>query len=119
MLNVFTLVNGRLFQEEIASFDELANVRLRETSPGVLRMDHDSNRHDDRAISLALACHRLVEKGERGGPIGKSIEPPSGTIADVAARFAPDRRDLIPARGEARPSLEHELWAAGVVAHDS
>lgn len=40
--------------------DELANVRLRETSPGVLRMDHDSGRHDDRAIALALAAHHLV-----------------------------------------------------------
>jgi phage terminase large subunit-like protein len=45
--------------------DELANVRLRETSPGVLRLDHDSGRHDDRAIALALAAHRLVERGER------------------------------------------------------
>lgn len=37
--------------------DELANVRLRETSPGVVRMDHDAGRHDDRAISLAMAAH--------------------------------------------------------------
>lgn len=40
--------------------DELANVRLRESSPGVLRMDHDPGRHDDRAIALALAAHWLV-----------------------------------------------------------
>lgn len=44
--------------------DELANVRLRETSPGVFRMDHDPDKHDDRAIALALAAHRLVERGE-------------------------------------------------------
>jgi Phage Terminase len=44
--------------------DELANVRLRDTSPGVMRMDHDSNRHDDRALSLALAAHALVSKTE-------------------------------------------------------
>lgn len=43
--------------------DELAGVRLRETTPGVLRMDHDSGRHDDRAIALALAATALVEKG--------------------------------------------------------
>lgn len=42
--------------------DELANVRLRETSPGVIRMDHDAGRHDDRAIALALAAHRLLEQ---------------------------------------------------------
>lgn len=37
--------------------EELANVRLRETSPGVIRMDHDSGKHDDRAIALAMASH--------------------------------------------------------------
>ncbi|HWE54778.1 MAG TPA: terminase large subunit [Acidimicrobiales bacterium] len=41
--------------------DELANLRLRETSPGVFRIDHDSDRHDDRAISLALAANDLLE----------------------------------------------------------
>jgi phage terminase large subunit-like protein len=46
--------------------DELANVRLRETSPGVLRMDHDPDRHDDRAIALALAALALIENPTRG-----------------------------------------------------
>jgi phage terminase large subunit-like protein len=46
--------------------DELANVRLRETSPGILRLDHDADRHDDRAIALALAAHSLVERGAPG-----------------------------------------------------
>ena len=40
--------------------DELANVRLRETSPGVLRMDHDPDKHDDRAITLAMAAQDLL-----------------------------------------------------------
>ena len=40
--------------------DELANVRLRETSPGVLRMDHDPDKHDDRAITLAMAAMDLL-----------------------------------------------------------
>lgn len=45
--------------------DELANVRLRETStPGQLRMDHDASRHDDRAIALALAAEWLVSRPE-------------------------------------------------------
>ena len=53
--------------------EELANVRLRETSPGVLRMDHDPDKHDDRAIALALAAHRLLERS----PIGQvSVGPP-------------------------------------------
>jgi phage terminase large subunit-like protein len=42
--------------------DELQNVRLRETSPGVIRMDHDPGRHDDRAIALAMAAHKLLER---------------------------------------------------------
>ena len=40
--------------------DELANVRLRETSPGVLRMDHDPDKHDDRAIALALGVQAVL-----------------------------------------------------------
>jgi phage terminase large subunit-like protein len=44
--------------EELIS--ELANLRLRETAPGVLRIDHDADKHDDRAIALALAAHRLA-----------------------------------------------------------
>jgi hypothetical protein len=46
--------------------DELGNVRLRETSPGVLRMDHDPDRHDDRAIALSLAALALVENPVSG-----------------------------------------------------
>jgi phage terminase large subunit-like protein len=46
--------------------EELGNVRLRETSPGVLRMDHDPDKHDDRAIALALAAHRLLERAPSG-----------------------------------------------------
>jgi hypothetical protein len=55
----------RLPADDEELLDELRNVRLRETSPGVFRIDHDAGRHDDRAISLALAAHRLVERGER------------------------------------------------------
>jgi phage FluMu gp28-like protein len=45
--------------------DELANVRLRESAPGVYRMDHDPDRHDDRAVALALAAHHLVTRVPR------------------------------------------------------
>jgi phage FluMu gp28-like protein len=48
--------------DDEALLDELAHVRLREVSPGVLRLDHDSGRHDDRAIALALAAFKLVER---------------------------------------------------------
>jgi phage terminase large subunit-like protein len=44
--------------------DELVNARL-ETAPGVYRIDHDPDRHDDRVISLALVAHRLAERPAR------------------------------------------------------
>ncbi len=50
--------------DDEALVDELGNVRLRETSPGVLRLDHDPDRHDDHAIALGLAVHTLVERRE-------------------------------------------------------
>jgi hypothetical protein len=48
--------------------DELANVRLRETSPGVYRLDHDAGRHDDRAISLALGAEHLLLRAPSFAP---------------------------------------------------
>jgi hypothetical protein len=46
------LIRNRLLalpdDEEL--LDELRNVRLRETSLGVVRIDHDADQHDDRAI---------------------------------------------------------------------
>lgn len=50
--------------------EELANVRLRETAPGVLRMDHDPDRHDDRAIALAMCAARLLERRPQAGRTG-------------------------------------------------
>ena len=47
--------------------DELANVRLKETSPNVYRMDHDPDRHDDRAVALALCALHLLERPASGG----------------------------------------------------
>ncbi len=51
--------------EDEELLDELRNVRLRESTPGVLRLDHDPDRHDDRVIALALAASHVVE-GMRG-----------------------------------------------------
>ena len=78
--------------------DELSNVRLRETSPGVLRMDHDSGRHDDRAIALALACHRLVETGEPRDPSLPVTAVPNGRI-DALLRTTHDSAALHRSRG--------------------
>lgn len=51
--------------ENAQLLDELANVRLRETSPGVYRMDHDPDKHDDQAIALALAANHLITRRKK------------------------------------------------------
>lgn len=40
--------------------DELSHIRLVEKSPGVFRLDHDRDRHDDRAVAIALAATHLM-----------------------------------------------------------
>ncbi len=44
---------------------ELGRVRLRETAPGVARLDHDSGEHDDQAVAIAIAV--AVLQGKAGG----------------------------------------------------
>ena len=63
-LRLHGLIRDRALQLPDAPelLDELANVRLRETAPGVYRLDHDHGRHDDRAIALALAAHHLLSR---------------------------------------------------------
>jgi len=54
--------------DDVELLDELRTVRLEERTPGVVRMSHDSSRHDDRAVALALAAHWIVEQDT--GPPG-------------------------------------------------
>lgn len=64
----------RPLRRDQALVDELRNVRLRETSPGV-RMDHDPGRHDDRAIALAMAASGVLERQPVGAlGLGPSLE---------------------------------------------
>lgn len=46
--------------DDEALLEELASVRLVERTPGVMRLDHDAGRHDDRAVAIALAAQRLL-----------------------------------------------------------
>ena len=48
-------------------FDELGRVRLRETSPGAVRLDHDSGEHDDQAVAIAIAVAVLQGKVQGEG----------------------------------------------------
>lgn len=64
-VNLHNLLRDRrlALPDDAALLDELRNVRLKETSPGVLRLDHDPDKHDDRAVALALAALELVSRG--------------------------------------------------------
>lgn len=42
---------------------ELGRVRLRETSPGTVRLDHDAGEHDDQAVAIGMACVLLQGDG--------------------------------------------------------
>jgi hypothetical protein len=84
-----------------ALLDELEHVRLRESSPGVFRLDHDAGRHDDRAVALGLAVTALLQD-ESSGPVAAfRIDPARGTLAGDVARergevFDPDEDDERP-----------------------
>jgi phage terminase large subunit-like protein len=49
---------------------ELGRVQLRETAPGVYRMDHAHGEHDDRAVALAMCAHSLLERPAIRGGVG-------------------------------------------------
>jgi hypothetical protein len=52
--------------------DELAHVRLHETSPGTYRMDASSGHFDDRVLSLAMSAYTLLNEPQ--APVGYSEE---------------------------------------------
>jgi non-ribosomal peptide synthetase component F len=82
------LIRNRLLAlpDDEALIDELAAVRLRETSPGVVRMDHAAGQHDDRAIAVALAASRLIEDG---APSGWEGPTPTGQPSELLAAMFP------------------------------
>lgn len=68
--------------------EELAGVRIVENAAGVPRLDHDAGAHDDQAVALALACHRLTDGAP--GPIRRarithvSSRPRPGSVVGQA-----------------------------------
>jgi phage terminase large subunit-like protein len=55
--------------DDEALIEELVNVRLVETAPNVYRIEHDPDKHNDRAITLAMAVQQLATTPRPGGPI--------------------------------------------------
>ena len=63
---VQTFRNRQIFVPDLPILkDELLRVRLRETAPGVTRLDHDKGAHDDQAVCIGMGCRILL--GDGGG----------------------------------------------------
>jgi phage terminase large subunit-like protein len=67
---LYGLIAGGCLQlpDDAELINELSRVRLRETAPNVLRLDHDRGQHDDRAIAIALAAQDLIAHPPGSGP---------------------------------------------------
>lgn len=75
-VTLFTLLRDRLLAlpaDDAELREELLTVRLCESSPGVVRIDHESGRHDDRVISLALAAQALVSRSATPGSANAAV----------------------------------------------
>lgn len=83
--------------------DELLAVRLRETSPNVLRLDHKSGGHDDRAITVGMAVEVLT------GLLGGSVLFDVPEQVPVAALDGSDL--LLPLAGRYAIAAEHTFAA--------
>lgn len=95
--------------------DELANVRLRETTPGVFRLDHDAGHHDDRAVSLGLAALALTERA----PVGLGSITNPATLGQRIERGTPGRPSPMRPSLAASPRALRGLRGAPIVARDS
>jgi phage terminase large subunit-like protein len=80
---LYTLLRDGLLDiyDDAELLDELANVRLKETLPGLVRVEHDPGRHEDRCVALGFAAVPLVEKSFGGG----GLHVPDGRVPTVPA----------------------------------
>jgi hypothetical protein len=86
------LISERLLglPDDAGLIEELVNLRVREAAPGVLRLDHDAQHHDDRAIAIGLAAQQLLNRppvrqvrlvpSSSGGSPGIYFQAPFGGI---------------------------------------
>lgn len=82
--------------------DELATVRLRESRPGVYRLDHDAGEHDARAVALGLAALALTERAEGRGGLT------SPTALPRVTRTLHDARPAMPTRLAVRQAVREQ-----------
>lgn len=82
---------------------ELGRVRLRETTPGAVRLDHDSGEHDDQAVAIAVAVAVLQGNSSGQGAafleawrrelVGRTTAPVATGLEDVAECADPNCPD--------------------------
>jgi phage terminase large subunit-like protein len=113
---LFTLLRDgllALYPDE-ALLDELRNVRLKETQPGLLRVDHDPGRHDDMAVALGFAATALVEKLELPASI---VAPPRGHVPRTNPTARDARQKVRYLDGTSRP-VPRRGWAGPPIGPD-
>jgi len=97
---------------------ELLRVKLRESAPGVTRLDHERGGHDDQAVAVGMACHILLGKTGFGSAKAfiRATEEADIIVAERRARRAeePGQRGLerhlrrVTTKRQARkPSCDH------------
>jgi hypothetical protein len=95
--------------------EELLRVRLRESTPGVTRLDHDRGAHDDQAVTIGLLCHVLLGKLLGGAAVFRQLmentkerreadasNPETGDPTERRARRDVSRHQRILQTGKAR-----------------
>jgi non-ribosomal peptide synthetase component F len=107
---VQTFRNHQITVPDVGSLKaELIAVRLRESAPGVTRLDHHRGGHDDQAVAIGMACHILIGRAKWGAGSG-FVQFMKNQITD-----RPAEKPLIPrsaAREPARRRCEHR-WRQG------
>ena len=97
--------------------DELLSVKLRETAPGVARLDSDRGGHDDQAVTLGIAADILIAQPAGIGSAwldfmkAKRIEQLEHPVKPVEA----PRPSLIGQGGSVMPprACKHRWWPDG------
>jgi phage terminase large subunit-like protein len=86
---------------------ELGQVRLKETTPGVVRLEHDSGQHDDQAVACGLACVTLTTQQGRSEVLfdesPTSVQGHGQQVQVLNGPFAMAPSDLLAAHLERLP----------------
>ncbi len=112
---LYTLLRDGLLDlyDDPELIDELANVRLKETIPGLVLVEHDPGRHDDHAVALGMAATRSssVRRVERGCSWRKVR--PRGQASSAVAILLPRNLHLSVSQKESRASTRGPMVHVG------